>query len=184
MGRDDDYAVMPGGVRQAYSDLCEVVVGFDSIDQFRVVQLTESRIRVELVVAEELYAQIEDEMQYRFERLFPAPLQFEICRVHRIEPDPSGKIRKLISAVDDGSGRLPGDCRPTASGIPFDKRPPEDEMEERRSGQERRGKKDRRSGADRRRNDGGSWPKEKERRKGPDRRLEERRSGQDRRKND
>jgi len=184
IGRDDDYAVMPGGIRQAYNDLCEVVVGFDSIDQYRVVQLTESRIRVELVVAEERYAQIEDEMRCRFERLFPAPLQFEIYRVHRIEPDSSGKIRKLISAVDGGTGRPPRDCRPTASGIPCGDRPPEDEMEERRSGEERRSKKDRRSGTDRRRNDDAPWPKERERRKGPDRRLEERRSGGDRRKND
>ena len=99
IGRDDDYILMPDGSRRAYDTFSDVIVEMKGIDQFRIVQQTTYQFRVEVVAVNTVYEKLKGEIMRLFEAQFPRPYRFSIHRVHRIEPDPSGKIRKVISEL-------------------------------------------------------------------------------------
>jgi len=100
IGREDDYALMPDGTRRPFHDFYEVMDKYEDIIQFRIVQRTRSLFQV-LIVADTSYLlSIRDDLMHQLQKRFPPAVSFEIAHVERIEPDPSGKIRMLVSEVD------------------------------------------------------------------------------------
>lgn len=99
IGRDDDYASLPDGTRRPFHDFYEVMDKYENIAQFRIVQKTKRLFQI-LIVADNSYLlSIRDDLLCHFHSKFPRTVSFEIVQVQEIEPDPSGKIRMLISEV-------------------------------------------------------------------------------------
>jgi len=102
IGRDDDYASLPDRTRRPFHDFYEVMDKYENIAQFRIVQKTKRLFQI-LIVADNSYLlSIRDDLLCHFHSKFPRTVSFEIVQVQEIEPDPSGKIRMLISEVEKG----------------------------------------------------------------------------------
>ena len=100
IGRDDDHAPLPDGTRRPYHDFYEILHHYEEIVQFRVVQKTRALFHI-LVVADPSYLlHIENGLMQQLQAAFPTTVRFEIIAVDRIEPDPSGKLRQLVSEVE------------------------------------------------------------------------------------
>jgi hypothetical protein len=73
---------------------------FEEVRQFRVVQKTQELFHI-LVVADPTYlAGIREGLMQKLQERFPPPVRFEIVLEERLEPDPSGKLRLLVSEID------------------------------------------------------------------------------------
>ena len=98
-GREDDYIVLPNGSRRPYNDINRIISSYSDIFQYRIVQRERTKFKI-LVVADTSYlVGIRDDLLCRLHEKFPT-VNFDIFQVKRIEPDPSGKLRKFISEVD------------------------------------------------------------------------------------
>lgn len=101
IGRQSDLAVLPDGTVCSPYTFSVILKKFEAISQFRVVQKAPDRFRI-LIVAEPSYVRaIHTELSGHLARQFPCMVSFEIVRVERLDPDPTGKLRMLISEVDD-----------------------------------------------------------------------------------
>ena len=77
-----------------------IVVNSSTFPQEILIFLTYPTFHI-LVVADPSYQlSIQDDLLAQLQAAFPASVRFEIVPVERIEPDPSGKIRMLISEVE------------------------------------------------------------------------------------
>jgi len=99
-GRDDDSATLPGGQKVRWHPFYEVMDRYIAIRQFRIVQHQVDQFEV-LVAAEADYVQaIRHELLVNLSRCFPQhPIQYTLTRVDQLEPDPSGKLRMLVSEI-------------------------------------------------------------------------------------
>ncbi len=102
LGRDDDYAVMPDGSLRTYLDFCGFVAGIMAVRQFRLTQLTPVFFRMEVVAARQQHQRIRSSMESFVASELPG-CSFQTVFRDRIEPDPSGKIRKFVSLVHGGA---------------------------------------------------------------------------------
>jgi phenylacetate-CoA ligase len=98
-GRDEDFATLPDGSRLSFNSFYEVVYGYDRIDQFRVVQRRRDSFEIVIAASTEYVDSIREAMLHRLQERFPPEITFQIRRVDRIEPDASGKLRRLVSEV-------------------------------------------------------------------------------------
>jgi phenylacetate-CoA ligase len=98
VGRDDDYVTLPDGSRRTRFDFADVS-WCEAVLQWRVVQKTLNRIEVSVVTDAPDFESVRSHLLGRLQRLFPPGVEFEILREERLEPDPSGKRRLLISEV-------------------------------------------------------------------------------------
>ena len=99
MGRDDDFIFMPDGSHRANVEFDDIITSFKEVHQFRIIQKTLTDFRVEIVADKAVFDPLRVKMQSLFESRYPSPYRFNIRHVHRIEPDASGKIRKLVSEI-------------------------------------------------------------------------------------
>ena len=109
VGRDSDAVQLPDGTWRSFHSFTDIMRDYDQIVQFRVVQKTRAIFHI-LVVADPSYLlRIEEEMRQQLQAGFPTTVHIEIIPVDRLEPDPSGKLRLLVSEVkniereDEGS---------------------------------------------------------------------------------
>ncbi|MBN1920217.1 MAG: phenylacetate--CoA ligase family protein [Anaerolineae bacterium] len=101
IGREDDFAVLADGTRRSFHDFYEVMHQYEEIVQFRIVQKARDLFHI-LVVADSGYLlNIQDEIIRQLRAGFSPVIRFVIVPVDRIDPDPNGKIRMLISEVED-----------------------------------------------------------------------------------
>ena len=103
--RDDDYAVMPDGSLRTYLDFCGFVAGIMTVRQFRLTQLTPVSFRMEVVAARQQHRMIRSSLESFVASEFPG-CSFQTVFRDRIEPDPSGKIRKFVSLVHGGAAAI------------------------------------------------------------------------------
>lgn len=101
IGRDTDVALLPDGTRRSFHVFSDIMHDYNGIVQFRVVQKTRALFQVRMVAEPSYLLGIRDEIMQQLRATFPPSVRFEIVPVDRIEPDPSGKIRMLISEVED-----------------------------------------------------------------------------------
>jgi phenylacetate-CoA ligase len=100
LGRHGDYVLLPNGTACPDQEFAYYIRQSEEIWQFRVVQRTPAHFQV-LVVADTAYLeQVRGEMLDRLQKNFPPSVSFEIVQVERLDPDPSGKLRSLVSEVD------------------------------------------------------------------------------------
>jgi len=99
-GREDDHVVLPDGTRRSFHDFYEVMHECSGVGQFRVIQRSRGNFQILVVATNSYFLCIRDEIVRRLQMKFPATVSFEITQVERIAPDPSGKIRMLISEVE------------------------------------------------------------------------------------
>lgn len=111
MGRESDYAVLPDGTRCPLYVFSIVIKKFEDIAQFRVVQKTRSRFQVLVVADPDYLLSIRDDLLRRLQEQFPATVTFEIVQVPELAPDPSGKLKLLVSEVDEDTDRAGGPHR-------------------------------------------------------------------------
>lgn len=100
IGRDNDYAVLPDGTRRPATDFYKLVSVYEDIGQFRIIQKTRDHFEVLIVADPAYFLKIRDELQEQFHQKFPSVESFEILRVDKIDADPNGKLRTLISEVE------------------------------------------------------------------------------------
>jgi len=99
VGRDDDYAVLPDGSRRTFHLFYEVMDNYEKLVQFRVVQKSRDLFEIQVATNENYLESIRGDMLTQLHDRFSRDIAFDIVRVDGIEPDPSGKIRMLISEV-------------------------------------------------------------------------------------
>jgi phenylacetate-CoA ligase len=99
LGRDEDYVVLPDGARRSFHVFYNALHDFPDVLQFRVVQETADRFRILLVTPPDRYAAVRDGLLVRLRQAFPPGVTFDVTRVERIEPDATGKIRRVVSKV-------------------------------------------------------------------------------------
>jgi phenylacetate-CoA ligase len=99
IGRQDDLAPLPDGRCLTYLDFYELMDVYPGIGRFRVRQREPDLFILELVSSADYFRGIEREPRERLRLLSPLPLRFEIRQVDDISPDPSGKMRMLVSEV-------------------------------------------------------------------------------------
>ena len=100
IGREDDYAILPDGTHRPFHDFYEVMDKYHDIRQFRIVQKKRNLFHV-LIVADTAYLiTIRNDLLDRLRKKFPPTVNFELIQKERLEPDPSGKIRMLVSEID------------------------------------------------------------------------------------
>ena len=100
IGRDCDVVQLPDGTQRSFHSFADILHGNDGIVQFRVVQKTPALFHILVVAAPSYLLYIEDELIQQLQGRFPTTVRFEIIPVDRIEPDPSGKLRTLVSEVE------------------------------------------------------------------------------------
>ena len=99
IGRQDDVAPLPDGRFLTYLDFYEIMDVFSGIERFRIRQRASDVFLVELVAATDYYRAIQKELLVKLQALSVLPVLFDVQIVERIDPDPSGKRRILISEV-------------------------------------------------------------------------------------
>ena len=105
IGRDCDVVQMPDGTRRSFQSLADIMHENDGIQQFRVVQKTPALFHILVVAAPSYLLQIENDLMQRLHGRFPNTVRFEIIPVDHIEPDPSGKLRWLVSEIETPAGK-------------------------------------------------------------------------------
>jgi len=98
-GRESDYALLPDGTWCPLYVFSIVIKKYESTMQFRVVQKTQSRFQVLIVADTDYLLSIRNDLAYQLQQRFPPTVSFEIIQVERLEPDPNGKLKLLVSEV-------------------------------------------------------------------------------------
>lgn len=99
VGRQDDMAPLPDGRFLTYLDFYEIMDVYPGVERFRIRQHAPDGFFVELVTKPDYYHSIRDALQSKLRALSSFPLHFDVCIVDRIDPDPSGKMRILVSEI-------------------------------------------------------------------------------------
>lgn len=102
VGRQDDVAPLPDGRLLTYLDFYEIMDVYPGVERFRIRQLAPDGFDLEVVAGQEYYGNIHGELLTKLQALSRLPLRFNVRRVERIDPDPSGKMRMLVSEVLKG----------------------------------------------------------------------------------
>lgn len=97
IGREDDFVLLPDGTQRSAFYLFKVIYKYEGIVQFRVVQRTRSSFDILIVADTSYFLSIRGELMQRLQQNFPPTVSFEIVQVDEILPDPTGKIRTLVS---------------------------------------------------------------------------------------
>jgi phenylacetate-CoA ligase len=100
IGRENDYVILSDGTRRPAHDLRMIVSKYESIVQFRIVQQTWSLFQVLVVADDNYFLSIRDGLERQLQERFSQEVIFECVQVDRIDPDPNGKIRVLVSEVE------------------------------------------------------------------------------------
>ncbi len=95
-GRDDDYVLLPDGRRGSFDAIYSIVDEYMGITQYRLVQETRTRFRIQLSGNPDYLSSIREELTRRLAQTLEC-IRFDVVPVERIDPDPSGKIRLFVS---------------------------------------------------------------------------------------
>jgi phenylacetate-CoA ligase len=99
-GKDNDFALMPDGKRIPFHIFYEIMDKYSDIRQFRIIQKKRDLFHI-LIVADAAYLDsIRQDILLGCRQHLSDEILIEIKRVDKIEPDPSGKLRMLISEVN------------------------------------------------------------------------------------
>lgn len=98
-GREDDCAILPDGSRVPFHPFYEVMDRYLAVRQFRVVQKERDAFEVTVAADQDYFVSISDELKGNLMQQFPQGIRFDVHRVEAIGPDPTGKLRMLISEV-------------------------------------------------------------------------------------
>lgn len=103
VGRQDDLAPLSNGRMLTYLDFYEVMDTYGGLQRFRVTQRTADDFLVELVADAAYIDSVRAELLQRLQQLAAPSPRFELRRAERIDPEPSGKLRMLVSHVKQRS---------------------------------------------------------------------------------
>jgi len=99
IGRQDDAAPLPDGRFLTYLDFYEIMDIYPGVERFRIRQHAPDSFSIELVASQDYYHTIQEELLTKLQDLSLFFLRFNLRLVERIEPDPGGKMRILVSEV-------------------------------------------------------------------------------------
>ncbi len=99
VGRQDDMALLPDGRFLTYLDFYEIMDVYPGVERFRIRQHAPDGFLVELVTKPDYYRSIGEALQSKLRALSSFPLYFDVRIVDSIDPDPSGKMRILVSEI-------------------------------------------------------------------------------------
>lgn len=99
IGRQDDIAHLPDGRFVTYLDFYEIMDVYPGVECFRIRHQAPDRFLIELAANPDYYTTIQRPLLAKLKALSPLPLNFDIRLVEKIDPDPSGKRRMLVSDV-------------------------------------------------------------------------------------
>jgi phenylacetate-CoA ligase len=97
-GRSDDFLKLPDGRMISPFHAATPLYRLETVLQYRIIQVTPDSYRIEYEGKEELDAGKQDEIRSYYAKHLQASSTI-LERVERIEPEPSGKIRKVISLI-------------------------------------------------------------------------------------
>ena len=98
-GRDDDYALLPDGTKRSFHMFYEIMDRYEDLCQFRVIQKKVDLIQIHVATNDDYLRSIREDMLEQLYKKLTSDITLEIIRVDKIDPDPSGKIRMLISEI-------------------------------------------------------------------------------------
>jgi len=98
-GRDDDYALLPDGTKRPFHMFYEIMDRYEDLCQFRVIQKKVDLIQIHVATNDDYLRSIREDMLEQLYKKLTSDITLEIIRVDKIDPDPSGKIRMLISEI-------------------------------------------------------------------------------------
>lgn len=101
IGRQDDFVVLKDGSRYPFTIFYDVLGNYTRIRQFRVIQKTYEIIHIQVVSDVEYYKTVKDKILDRLKEFFPKNVSITLLLVDKLEDDPSGKQRILISNVNN-----------------------------------------------------------------------------------
>lgn len=99
IGRQDDVAYLPDGRFLTYLDFYEIMDVYAGVECFRIRHQAPDRFLIQLAANPDYYTTIQRPLLAKLKALSPLPLNFDIRLVEKIDPDPSGKRRMLVSDV-------------------------------------------------------------------------------------
>ena len=99
VGRQDDIAILRDGRHLMYLDFYDILCAYPGIKRFRATQHELERFSVELLASADYFESIEGAVLARLQSLSSLPIRFDLKRVERIDADPSGKRRILVSEI-------------------------------------------------------------------------------------
>lgn len=102
-GRDDDFLVLPDGSRKFCPEFYDVFTRFPRLDQGRAVQKTRTLVELQLVGDPGYIQEHREGILGYLRRRYPEEMEFRIVTLDRLPPDPSGKIRIVVSELDASS---------------------------------------------------------------------------------
>ena len=100
-GRENDICVLPDGSTFLFLVPYIVMYNYLGVTQFRVVQKTRSLFQIQLVADADYVDSIRNSVISDFRKLSPPSAQFDVVHVEQLAPDSTGKLRILVSEVDD-----------------------------------------------------------------------------------
>lgn len=95
-GRSDDFIKLPDGRLISPFEAAAPLYRLEAVLQYRIIQLTPDSYRIEYEGKEDLDVDRQEEIRSYYARHLQSTRTI-LERVRRIEPEPSGKIRKIIS---------------------------------------------------------------------------------------
>lgn len=117
-GRADDFFVAPNGAMRSPSVIVNRVKLIPGIAQFRFVQRSMRHISACIVPAEGFSARTLEDVERTMAQIMGDGVRIDVRAAAEIGPDPSGKIRSLISHVPRGAGRSSAACPPRRGPVP------------------------------------------------------------------
>lgn len=99
-GRIDDLFISPGGKLYTASALAEKMGGIPGISQFRIIQESLRRINVQIAPDKNFSEETIKEIKGQLLQLMGTDFDIKVEVIDKIPPDPSGKLRSIISKVN------------------------------------------------------------------------------------
>jgi phenylacetate-CoA ligase len=101
IGRDDDHIILPDGNIRSFHDFYEIMDKFQGIIQFKIIQKTNSHFQIKIAAQNNYFNEIYNHIMASLYANFPGYCKFDLLRLDSIEPDPNGKLRMLVSELNN-----------------------------------------------------------------------------------
>jgi len=101
IGRDNDYITLSDRTTRPYNDFYVVMNKFQNVWQFRVFQKSLSDFQIKIAAEPEYFEKIKQSIIDLLKNNFPNNCSFELIRVDFIDPDINGKLRMIISEINN-----------------------------------------------------------------------------------
>jgi phenylacetate-CoA ligase len=106
VGRNNDYLVLPDGRRLFDHCFDDITYRFKEILQLRVIQKTKKHFQINIAAKVGNFTEIKAQVMDLLSKILPEYCTYDVLRVDFIEPDGTGKLKMLISELQEENGKM------------------------------------------------------------------------------